>query len=31
MTTLHGRSIAQSPFSYTDPDAMLTMDACPMP
>jgi hypothetical protein len=29
MTTLHGRSIEHSPFSHTDPDAMLTMDACP--
>lgn len=29
-TTLHGRSVEPSPFSHTDPDAMLTMDACPV-
>ena len=30
MTTLHGRSTSHSPFDHTDPDAVLTMDACPM-
>lgn len=28
-TTLHGRSTMSSPFSHTDPDAVLTTDACP--
>jgi hypothetical protein len=30
MTTLHGISMAPSPFSHKDPDAMLMMDACPV-
>jgi hypothetical protein len=29
MATLHGRSVEHSPFSYGDPDAVLTVDACP--
>jgi hypothetical protein len=29
-TTLHGASTNTSPFSHRDPDANLTMDACPM-
>jgi hypothetical protein len=28
-TTQHGRSTLASPFSHTDPDVNLTMDACP--
>jgi hypothetical protein len=29
-TTLHGRSTGVAPFSYTDPDANLNPDACPI-
>jgi hypothetical protein len=29
--TLHGRSAGSRPFSYLDPDANLTWDACPTP
>ncbi|CAN7741274.1 hypothetical protein [Variovorax sp. LjRoot178] len=29
-TTSHGRSMMSSPFSHTDPDAVLRTDACPM-
>ena len=29
-TTLHGRSTGVPPFSYTDPDANLNPDACPV-